>query len=177
MEERWQLQSAVHDWCARSEPRVQFFAEMVGPVSTRERTSIEPMALQVAGGTMRGLQRCISAVRWDEAQMRWHSPQRVAEERGAPDGVRRFDETGVVNKGQDSVGVARQSCGPLGTVAHCPVGGALNRLRSHVVVSSWSIHATRNARTVASTLVRFVLRIWLSRSNCFLFLNTSSIYH
>jgi DDE superfamily endonuclease len=127
MEERWQLQSAVHDWCARSEPRVQFFAEMVGPVSTRERTSIEPMALQVAGGTMRGLQRCISAVRWDEAQMRWHSPQRVAEERGAPDGVRRFDETGVVNKGQDSVGVARQSCGPLGTVAHCPVGGGLAR--------------------------------------------------
>jgi hypothetical protein len=59
--------------------------------------------------------------------MRWHSPQRVAEERGAPDGVRRFDETGVVNKGQDSVGVARQSCGPLGTVAHCPVGGGLAR--------------------------------------------------
>jgi hypothetical protein len=54
---------------------------------------------------------------------------------------------------------------------------ALNRLRSHVVVSSWSVHATSSARTVASTLVRLVLRIWLSRSSCFIFLNTSSTCH
>jgi SRSO17 transposase len=66
------------------------------------------MALQVAGGTIRGLQRFLSDVRWAEEQMRWHYPQRVAEERGEPDGLLRCDETGLVKKGQDSVGVARQ---------------------------------------------------------------------
>ena len=33
------------------------------------------------------------------------------------------DETGFVKKGQDSVGGARQSCGSLGKVETCQVGG------------------------------------------------------
>jgi SRSO17 transposase len=96
---------------------------MVGQCSQLARKSIEPMALHGEGGTIRGLQRFSSAVHWDEEQMRWHYPQRVAEELGAPDGVLRFEETGFVNKGKDSVGVARQSCGPLGKVENGPVGG------------------------------------------------------
>src|SRR5207244_5792562 len=51
---------------------------------------------------------------------------------------------------------------------------ALNRVRSHVVVLSCNAHAISSARTVASTLVRCLLRIWLRRSSCFIFLNTSS---
>jgi len=35
-----------------------------------------------------------------------------------------FDEMGFVTKGTDAVGVARQSCGPLGQVEHGQVGGA-----------------------------------------------------
>jgi hypothetical protein len=54
---------------------------------------------------------------------------------------------------------------------------ALNRLRSHGVVSSWSAHATNSARTVASTRVGCVLRIWLSRSSCCLCLHTNSTCH
>jgi SRSO17 transposase len=41
---------------------------------------------------------------------------------GEPDGVLMFDETGFVKKGTDSVGVARQYCGPLGKVEHGQVG-------------------------------------------------------
>src|SRR5262249_55169340 len=114
MEELWAFQSAFHDCFARSEPRAHFFDYMVGQFSKLERKSIEPIALQVEGGTIRGLQRFISDVVWDEDQMRWNYHQLVAEEMGDPDGVLMFDETGFVTKGTDSVGVARRYCGTGG---------------------------------------------------------------
>ena len=122
MDELWEFQSAFHDCFSRSEPRAHFFDYMVGQLSPLERKSIEPMALHVEGGTVRGLQRFISDVRWDEEQMRWNYHQLVAEEMGDPDGVLMFDETGFVKKGKDSVGVARQDCGTLGKVENCQVG-------------------------------------------------------
>jgi len=122
MEELWEFQSAFHDCFARSEPRVHFFDYMVGQFSKLERKSIEPMALQVEGSTIRGLQRFISDGLWDEEQMRWNYHQLVADELGDPEGVLMFDETGFVKKGQDSVGVARQYCGTLGKVENCQVG-------------------------------------------------------
>src|SRR3989454_1109840 len=122
MDELWEFQSAFHDCFSRSEPRAQFFDYMVGQLSRLERKSIEPMVLHVAGGTIRGLQRFISDVRWDEEQMLWNYHQLVAEALGEPDGVLMFDETGFVKKGHDSVGVARQYCGTLGKVENCQVG-------------------------------------------------------
>jgi SRSO17 transposase len=122
IEELWEFQSTFHDCFARSEPRVHFFDYMVGQCSKLERKSIEPMALHVEGGTVRGMQRFISDVRWDEAQMVWNYHQLVADEMGDPEGVLMFDETGFVKKGQDSVGVARQYCGTLGKVENCQVG-------------------------------------------------------
>src|SRR5215475_1001570 len=122
MEELWEFQSTFHDCFARSEPRGHFFDYMVGQFSKLERKSIEPMALKVEGGTIRGLQRFISDVHWDEEQMRWNYHQLVAEEMGAPDGVLMFDETGFIKKGKDSVGVARQYCGTVGKVENCQVG-------------------------------------------------------
>ena len=122
MEARLEFQSTFHDCFARSEPRGHCFDSMVGPFSKLERKSLEPMALQVEGGTIRGLQRFLSDVGWDEAQMRWNYHHLVADEMGAPDGVLMFDETGCVKKGQDSVGVARQYCGTLGKVEHGQVG-------------------------------------------------------
>ena len=123
MEELWEFQAAFHDCFARSEPRAHFFDYMVGQFSKRERKSIEPMALQVEGGPIRGMQRFISDVVWDEEQMLWNSHQLVADDMGDPDGVLMCDETGLVKKGQDSVGVARQYGGTLGTVEHGQVGG------------------------------------------------------
>jgi len=122
LEELWEFQSTFHDCFARSEPRVHFFDYMVGQFSKLERKSIEPIALQVEEGTIRGLQRFISDSVWDEEQMRWNYHQLVAEEMGEPDGVLMFDETGFVKKGTDSVGVARQSCGTLGKVENGQVG-------------------------------------------------------
>jgi SRSO17 transposase len=80
------------------------------------------MALRVPGGSVRGLQRFLSEVPWDEEHMRWTYHQLVAEEMGEPDGVLIFDETSFVKKGTDSAGVARQYCGTLGKVENCQVG-------------------------------------------------------
>jgi SRSO17 transposase len=101
LEELWEFQSTFHDCFARSEPRAHFFDYMVGQFSKLERKSIEPMALHVEGGTIRGMQRFMSDVRWDEEQMRWNDHQLVADELGDPEGVLMFDETGFVKKGQD----------------------------------------------------------------------------
>jgi SRSO17 transposase len=122
MEELWEFQSAFHDCFARSESRAHFFDYTVGQLSKLERKSIEPMALQVEGGTIRGMQRFISDVCWDEEQMRWNYHQLIADELGDPEGVLMFDETGFVKKGKESVGVARQYCGTLGKVENCQVG-------------------------------------------------------
>src|SRR2546425_8877792 len=117
---------AFHHHCracfARSEPREHFFNSMVGQCSALERTSIEPMALHVEGGNIRGMRRCMSDDVWDEDHMRQTSHGLVADEMGDPDGVLMFDESGFVKKGKDAVGVARQYCGTLGKVEHSQVG-------------------------------------------------------
>ena len=124
IEELGECQATLHDCCARSEPRVHFCDSMVGQCRKLERQSIAPMARHGEGGTLRGRQRCIRAVRWDKAPMRWNYPQLVADEMGDPEGVLMFAETGLVKKGQDAVGVARQYCGTLDKVEHCHGGGA-----------------------------------------------------
>src|SRR5215510_3919333 len=135
-DELQEFQGLFHDCFPRSEPRAHFFDYMVGQLSPLERKSIEPMALRVPGGSVRGLQRFLSEVPWDEEHMQWSYHQRVAAEMGEPDGVLLFDETGFVKKGTDSVGVARQYCGTLGKVENCQ-GGCL-RARPHAkAMRSW----------------------------------------
>src|SRR5882762_5173709 len=107
---------------ARSEPRAHFFNYMVGQFSALERKSIEPMALHVAGGNIRGMQRCMSDDMWDEDTMRETYHGLVADEMGDPQGVLMVDESGFVKKGMESVGVARQYCGSLGKGENCQVG-------------------------------------------------------
>jgi SRSO17 transposase len=122
LEDLWEFQSNFHDCFPRSETRAHFFDYMVGQLSPLERKSIEPMALHVQGGTIRGLQRFLSDVPWDEEHMRWTYHQLVADAMGDPEGVLMVDETGFVKKGKESVGVARQYCGTLGKVENCQVG-------------------------------------------------------
>ena len=107
---------------ARSEPREHFCNYMVGQCSVLERKSIEPMALHVDGGNIRGMQRCMSDDVWDEDTMRETYHGLVADEMGDPQGVLMVDESGFVKKGMESVGVARQYCGTLGKVEKSQVG-------------------------------------------------------
>jgi SRSO17 transposase len=117
---------AFHDQCrgcfARREPRAHFFNSMVGQCSALERKSLEPMALHVDGGNMRGMQRCMSDDRWDEDTRRETYHGLVADEMGDPQGVLMVEESGFVKKGMESVGVARQDCGTLGKGEKSHVG-------------------------------------------------------
>jgi len=76
----------------------------------------------VEGGKVRAMQRLVSEALWDEDAMLETYHRLVQDEMGEPDGVLIIDETGFVKKGADSVGVARQYCGSLGTVENCQVG-------------------------------------------------------
>ena len=107
---------------SRSEPREHCFNSMVGQLSALERKSIEPMALHVVGGNLRGMQRCMSDDVWDAALMCQTYHGLLADEMGDPDGVLMLDESGFVKKGKDSVGVARQYCGTLGKVENSQGG-------------------------------------------------------
>jgi SRSO17 transposase len=126
------VEGVLHEWrgfheafgeCfTRRDPRAHFFRSMVGQLRSLERTSIEPIALKVDGGNVRGLQRFMRADIWDEAQMRHIYHQRVYDDMGDPDGVVIVDESGFAKKGEDAVGVARQDCGTLGKVENGQVG-------------------------------------------------------
>ena len=122
MEELRGVHTAFRDGFARQEPRDQFFNYMVGQFSPLARKSIEPIARQVEGGSVRAMQRLVSDALWDEAALLETYHHLVQDERGEPDGVLIVDETGFAKKGQDSVGVTRQYCGALGKVEHCQVG-------------------------------------------------------
>jgi SRSO17 transposase len=60
-DELQEFQGLFHDCFPRSEPRAHFFDYMVGQLSPLERKSIEPIALRVPGGSVRGLQRFLRA--------------------------------------------------------------------------------------------------------------------
>jgi SRSO17 transposase len=117
-----EFHQAFHSCFVRREPREHFLHYMAGQLSSLERKSIEPMALHIEGGNIRGMQRFISDDVWKEDEMRQTYHGMVADEMGEPQGMMIFDESGFIKKGQDSVGVARQYCGTIGKVENCQVG-------------------------------------------------------
>ena len=114
------------DFCEcfyRSETRKNFFKYMVGQMSTLQRKSIEPIAINVSGKeSVRSMQRMVSNAEWDEEKFLSIYHKKVAIELGTADGVFTFDESGFVKKGSHSVGVARQYCGSIGKVENSQVG-------------------------------------------------------
>ena len=111
-----------HPCFQRSESRENFLRYLSGQLSEVDRKSIEPMAMQVDGATIRGLQRFISNSKWDEAQMLDIYHGLINEDLGDKHGALLFDESGFLKKGNDSAGVARQYCGTAGKVDNCQVG-------------------------------------------------------
>lgn len=84
-----------------------------------ERKSIEPMAQALEGGNIQALQQFISAGAWSDTEVLQVHQAEVATTLGRPDGVLILDGCDFPKQGDDSVGVARQHCGPLGKIANC----------------------------------------------------------
>lgn len=131
LEELQEFQSLLPDCLTRSEARGHCEAYMVGQCRPLARKSIEPMALTVEGSQVRCLQRFVSETVWDDTPMRWLDHHLIGETIGDAAGVRLFDESGVVKKGTDSAGVARQYCGSVGTVEHSQVGVFAGEVSRH----------------------------------------------
>jgi SRSO17 transposase len=122
VDQLYEFHQAFHSCFVRREPREHFLHYMAGQLSSLERKSIEPLAIPIEGGNIRGMQRLISDDVWKEDEMRQTYHGMVADAMGEPQGMIIFDESGFVKKGQDSVGVARQYCGTIGKVDNCQVG-------------------------------------------------------
>ena len=67
----------------RSEPRQHFFHYMAGQSRTLKRKSIEPMAIHIEGGNIRGMQRFITTDVWKEQDMQRIYHDRVAHDMAA----------------------------------------------------------------------------------------------
>jgi hypothetical protein len=94
LDELQTFHEAFRSCFVRSEPRQHFFHYMAGQFSSLERKSIEPMAIHIEGGSIRGMQRFISDDVWKEPQIQHIYHGMVAHDMGVPQGVLIFDESG-----------------------------------------------------------------------------------
>ena len=104
----------------RAEQRRWALKYLEGQLLPLERKSIEPMADAVVGGNVQAMQQFISSGVWDDDAVLAKQQELVAATLGdAATGVLIVDGCDFPKQGTQSVGVARQYCGPLGKVANC----------------------------------------------------------
>jgi SRSO17 transposase len=92
-----------------------------GQLSSCQRKSIEPMALQT-GTKPRTLQGFLESVKWDEEKLRDRCQDIVSNDHAHPRAIGLIDESGSPKCGSDTAGVGRQWCGHSGKVDNCVVG-------------------------------------------------------
>ncbi len=91
------------------------------PEGTRRKNGWQ-LAEAMGEADPNGAQRLLYAAVWDADAVRDELQRFVREAFGQADGILVVDESGVVKKGEKSVGVARQYCGAVGKVENSQVG-------------------------------------------------------
>jgi SRSO17 transposase len=94
--------------CARREIRWRAWAYIRGLLSPVERKNGWQMAAVNGETTPYGVQHVLGRALWDADALRDEVRPSVVEPLGAPEAVLVVEETGCLNKGQQSAGVARQ---------------------------------------------------------------------
>jgi len=100
----------------------KFATFIKGIFSPLERKSLEPIALEFMEKEKNGprlLQHFFSDAKWDDAGMSDAYQDMLLENVSEPDGMITVDGCDFPKKGNESVGVARQHCGPLGKTDNC----------------------------------------------------------
>ena len=116
------FQARFDDLFVRCEPRQHFRAYMRGLLAPVQRKNCWQLAESVGLAGPQTLQRLLHKDRWADAAMGCRLREVVAETENEAALIGVVDESGVVKRGQHSVGVKRQYCGRLGKVENCQVG-------------------------------------------------------
>jgi SRSO17 transposase len=112
-----------HAHYGRTEHHRLGLAYLSGLMSNAQAKSVEPIALELLDkASVRSLQMFMKNYRWDHQGMQSAHQSMLAQMIGRPDGMLTVDSCEFPKKGKESVGVARQYCGPLGKVENCQSG-------------------------------------------------------
>jgi SRSO17 transposase len=112
-----------HDAYGRIEHHRLGLAYFSGLMSNAEAKSAEPIALEFLDKkSVRSMQMFMKTFRWDHVAMLRTHQKMLAKLIATPDGMITIDPCDFPKKGKESVGVARQYCGPLGKVENCQSG-------------------------------------------------------
>jgi SRSO17 transposase len=107
---------------ARSESRQRASAYLRGLLSSAERKHSWQLAEICGEPTPYGFQYVLNRADWDADAVRDELRTYASQHLGDPHGVLVLDDTGFVNKGGHSAGVARQYTGTVGKVENCHIG-------------------------------------------------------
>ena len=112
-----------HDAYRRSEHHRLGLAYFSGLMSNAEAKSVEPIALEFLDQkSVRSMQMFLKTGRWDHDTMLRTHQEMLAPLIATPNGMITVDPSDFPKKGKESVGVARQYCGPLGKTDNCQSG-------------------------------------------------------
>jgi len=106
----------------RAEVRERSRAYLQALLDRVERKNGWQLAEAMGEADPNGAQRLLYAAVWDADAVRDELQHFVSEAFGQADGILVVDESGVVKKGEKSVGVKKQYCGAVGKLENCQVG-------------------------------------------------------
>src|SRR5665648_1067286 len=112
------------DCFRRSEQTFHANVYLKGLLSHLERKSAEPIALEYIDNPRgpRNLQHFMKDAKWDNEGAAKIYQEGLSERLSEDEGMITVDESGMLKKGEHSVGVAPQYCGSVGKVANSQVG-------------------------------------------------------
>jgi SRSO17 transposase len=116
------IERRLAPYFARAEPRQRVMAYRRGLLSPAERKHSWQVAEVSGDATPYGVQHLLRRALWDPEAVRDELRTYVLQHLGEPNAVLVLDETGFVQKGEHSAGVARQYSGTVGKVENCQIG-------------------------------------------------------